>query len=345
MPLTAGELYVLGELDHRTHTPTPFVKIGIVRENDTRDTTRRIAEHQTGNPRQIVRLGVVATPNVERVETTMHGLYAPVGVGGEWFELTGDHLEATLRRAEQLAATMRVAQSSLMAAESLGKQESVDHAVAADSTVLDVHRRLLESRALKTAITAAASQVKSALSAAHATGLDVERFVVVQSRQTPPSFDKDAFQEQHPELHAQFLASKRRLAQRFTPTSDKSLDLSVERLSPAVAELKQHIDTLAPQARSDAERAHDMHRLYLTLLTHEAAVLLDDDLLEAELKAACGDAAGIAGVCSWKREWKVDTKLDETALKRDHADLYASFLVEREAVTAINVARNRRYLW
>jgi len=143
MPLTAGELYALGELDHRTHTPTPFVKIGIVRENDTRDTTRRIAEHQTGNPRQIVRLGVVATPNVERVETTMHGLHAPVGVGGEWFELTGDHLEATLRQAEQLAVTMRHAQSSLTAAESLGKQESVDHAVAADSTLLDARRRPL----------------------------------------------------------------------------------------------------------------------------------------------------------------------------------------------------------
>ena len=74
-------------------------------------------------------------------------------------------------------------------------------------------------------------------------------------------------------------------------------------------------------------------------------MLLNDELLEAELKAACGDAAGVAGVCSWKRQWKVDTKLDETALKRDHADLYTSFLVEREAVTAINVARNRRYLW
>lgn len=306
--LQAGELYFLGELDHRTQQPTPFVKIGIVREHDRRDTAKRLKEHQTGNPRQIFDVAIVATPFVEQVETTLHGLYAPRGVGGEWFELGGAELAASIDRAGRVADDMRSAEASVVAADRLVKLESSGEPVVPDSTMLDQHRRLLELKAIDKAIKAASGVVRSALGTAHRRGLAVERFVSVQLKQSPDAFDKVAFEQQHPDLYAQYLHAAERLLQRFT-------------------------------------LAADLHALYLQLLVEEASANLEIEVVTAMLKTACGEAPGINGVCSWKRELKTETKLDESALKADQPELYSRFLVTKPPSTATVVTRNRGYAW
>jgi len=345
MTLKAGELYFIGELDHRTQKTTPFVKIGIVKEHEVRDTSKRLKEHQTGNPRQIVELAVLATPNVERVETTMHGLYAPYGVGGEWFERSGDDLTATIRHAGELVTTMRGAEAALNEAERLVKVESAGDPLTPDSTTLDQHRRLLEFKAVESAIDQAGKAVRSALAQAHSQGLAVDRFVSVQIKQSAAAFDKERFEREHPEVYAQFLADKQRMAQRFNTVSDKGLDVSLQRLAPVVAALVGEIDAAVHSAGARDESAASLHQHYLQLLVEQASVDLEIELLTAVLKATCGEFPGIAGVCTWKRQSKTETKLDESALKREHSDLYASYLAAKPPTTAIVVARNRGYAW
>ncbi len=343
--LQAGELYFLGELDHRTQQPTPFVKIGIVREHDRRDTAKRLKEHQTGNPRQIFDVAVIATPFVEQVETTLHGLYAPRGVGGEWFELGGAELAASIDRAGRVADDMRSAEASVVAADRLVKLESSGDPVVPDSTMLDQHRRLLELKAIEKAIKAASGVVRSALGTAHRRGLAVERFVSVQLKQSPDAFDKVAFEQQHADLYAQYLRATERLLQRFTLAADKGLDVSLGRLAPAVAALSGDIEGAAKLAEERLEAAADLHALYLQLLVEEASANLEIEVVTAMLKTACGEAPGINGVCSWKRELKTETKLDETALKADQPELYSRFLVTKPPSTATVVTRNRGYAW
>lgn len=345
MTLVAGELYFLGELDHRTQQQSPFVKIGIVKESDNRDTAKRIKEHQTGNPRQIVELAVLPTPNVMRVETTLHGLYAPCGVGGEWFECSGADLSATIAHAGELVDTMRSADAALHEAQRLVKVESVGDPVAPDSTVADMHRRLLEFRAVDEALAQAGKAVQSALAAAHARGFAVDRFVSVQSKQVADAFDKDTFAQNHPEVYARFLVEKQRMSQRFNPTKDKTLDLSLGRLAPQVAALTGNVVSVAAGASEALEQAAALHGLYLQMLVEQATVDLEIELLNARLKTACGVAPGIAGVCSWKRVLKTESKLDETALKAERPDLYARYLVARPPTIAVVVARNRGYSW
>ena len=65
MILTGGEIYFLGERDLKSGKDTGFVKIGLVREKDARDTESRLKEHQTGNPRLLHVVKVVKTPVVE----------------------------------------------------------------------------------------------------------------------------------------------------------------------------------------------------------------------------------------------------------------------------------------
>ena len=55
MSQAAGEIYFIGEKDLRTKELTQYFKVGIVRENPEnadRESTQRLLEHQTGNPRE-----------------------------------------------------------------------------------------------------------------------------------------------------------------------------------------------------------------------------------------------------------------------------------------------------
>ena len=51
----AGEIYFIGEVDLKSKSHSNYYKIGIVRESDERTTVNRLAEHQTGNPRRLIR--------------------------------------------------------------------------------------------------------------------------------------------------------------------------------------------------------------------------------------------------------------------------------------------------
>ena len=64
MILTPGEIYFLGEKDLKTGENSPFVKIGLVRENESRGTADRLKDHQTGNPRLLHIVKIVKTPLV-----------------------------------------------------------------------------------------------------------------------------------------------------------------------------------------------------------------------------------------------------------------------------------------
>jgi hypothetical protein len=86
----AGEIYFIGEKDLRTKELTQYFKVGIVRENSnnqSRDSTDRLSEHQIGNPRELYIESVVQTELVESVETLLHKQFAPLGVRGEWMML------------------------------------------------------------------------------------------------------------------------------------------------------------------------------------------------------------------------------------------------------------------
>jgi hypothetical protein len=86
----AGEIYFIGEKDLRTKEVSRYFKVGIVRENPDnadRDSTQRLLEHQTGNPRELYIESVVKTDQVELVETLLHKKFATLGVRGEWMLL------------------------------------------------------------------------------------------------------------------------------------------------------------------------------------------------------------------------------------------------------------------
>ena len=81
-----GEVYVIGEYQPGTNTPTGRYKIGMT-QND-RTTYDRIVEHQTGNPNRLFIHGFVACEASYLVEKLMHNQWNGNRIGQEWFTLS-----------------------------------------------------------------------------------------------------------------------------------------------------------------------------------------------------------------------------------------------------------------
>ena len=92
--LKSGSIYFLRERDYLSGETSPCVKIGLVRGN--KPTEDRIAEHQTGNPRQILDYKTLESPFVEYLETQLHYRCAHRWISGEWFLLDQEELRSAI---------------------------------------------------------------------------------------------------------------------------------------------------------------------------------------------------------------------------------------------------------
>lgn len=98
--LKRGNVYFLRERDYITGEVSPYVKIGLVRED--RDAAARFAEHQTGNPREILDYKTMESPFVEHLETQLHYRFADKWITGEWFKLDENILAEAVTEAEKI---------------------------------------------------------------------------------------------------------------------------------------------------------------------------------------------------------------------------------------------------
>lgn len=343
MKLMGGEIYFVGEIDPRTGRETPFTKVGLVRQNDLRSTNDRVREHQTGNPRELTIFKIIQTPVVERVETFLHGRFAPSRISGEWFSFDGDLRATAIKEAAGLARTAKKAESILADAEELRSMASSDRIARATKRSTEIHRRLLALRADDKRLSAVENQLKETLVAAREAGVDVTQFLVSQLRQASEKFDEKAFMESHPKIWNSFLIDKMGIQGSFRLTKLKDGDTKVPTSNKSIPELVSSLESLLARGISDPKRAAKAHLSYLDLLTLWAVVDWETDLLEAEARVLCGKASGIEGLFTWKRTASTTQTLDKAALERERPELYEKFLTRSKQTTAHVLAKDLNY--
>jgi len=340
---TPGELYIVGEKDLVSGADTPFVKIGIVREHDKRTTESRLKEHQTGNPRMLHIYDTVLTPAVERVETLLHGRFAPWRVSGEWFHLDAQMRQEVTAVARAIAATLGEKKGVLASAEDWRTKPSTDHVVDATDEAKQLYRRYREAVAVQKLCTAIAASVRGGLLGGFDAGHDVGRFISVVEKISSPSFDEKRFKEEHPALWEGFLVPAERWENRFLPAKVKDDDIDAGALHPALGDLHSEVKSLLAAPLDPGHTYAALHDCYLRMLSIEAAVELDKELLEAELKVLCGEASGIDGVCTWKRLTKVSDKFDADKFKAEYPKQHEAYMVQKPPVKAVSLAFDRGF--
>ena len=345
----AGEIYFIGEKDLRSKEVTPYFKVGIVRENPDnadRDSTQRLLEHQTGNPRELYIESVVKTDLVELVETLLHKSFAPLGVRGEWMLLTAAELAQVQSEAEKLAREAAEITADIERAESLAKEISDEEMIPATDELKALNELYLESNAKLKSCSEMQDVIKEILADALADEdeeEEVEAFVQVLERKGKAIFDEDSFKSKYASIYSEFVISKSTVKGTPSFSGSRGFKREFKEFDPGFATLVESFDPLVEKIHSGKEKKEALHGLSLELRRVNAEALWVKMKSESKIKVACGTHAGIDGVFKWSRAEKVTESLDRKALKEAHPELVAEFTSVGEATTAVIVDPKKGY--
>jgi hypothetical protein len=349
MSYKAGEIYFIGEKDLRTKELTRYFKVGIVRENEEnadRDSTQRLLEHQTGNPRELYIETVVQTDLVELVETLLHKKFAPLGVRGEWMLLNSEELSSVKSEASVLAAEAKEIIGEIQKAEKLSKTPSDDAIIPATDALKQLNEIYLESNAKIKECEIMFRVIREIFVEALENEDEdekVEAFVQIQERRGRTSFDEVSFKEKYFEIYSKYLISKSTIKGTPSYSGARSFKKDFLDFDPNFATIVESFQPLVAKIQDGKEKKESLHGLSLELRRASAEALWDKMKAESKLKVACGIHAGIEGVLKWVRTEKITESLDRKALKEAHPAIFAEFTTTGESTQAVLVDPKKGY--
>ena len=349
MSQAAGEIYFIGEKDLRSKEITPYFKVGIVRENADnadRDSTQRLLEHQTGNPRELYIESVVKTDLVELVETLLHKKFAPLGVRGEWMLLSAEELAQVQKEANALAKEAAEITADLEKAEKLAKEKSDEELVPATDELKALNEIYLESNAkLKSC-----DEMFNAIKEIFAEALEdedeeeeVEAFVKVQEKKGKALFDEESFKAKYEKIYSKFVITKSTIKGTASFSGSRGFKKEFKEFDPSFATMVDGFEPLVENIKAGKEKKESLHGFSLELRRVSAEATWSKMKAESKIKVACGTHAGIDGLFKWARTEKVTESLDRKGLKEAHPELYAEFTTQGEATKAVIVDPKKGY--
>ena len=344
----SGEIYFIGEKDLRTKEITSYYKVGLVRENvenADRNSTQRLLEHQTGNPRELYIESVIKTDLVELVETLLHKNFAPLGVRGEWMLLNATQLSEVQKNAQQLAIEAKEITANLQRAEELAKVASSDDLIPPTPELLALNEVYLESNAKLKACGEMFDAIKDIFAEALQDEDEVEDvgvFAQIQERQRSV-FDEEAFKSAHSAIYAQFVVTKSTIKGTPSFAGSKGFKKDFKDFDPGFASMVDGFTSIVEKIELGQEKKEYLHGFSLELRRINAEATWSKMKAESKIKVACGTHAGIDGVIKWARSEKVTESLDKKALKLSHPELVAEFTSAGDVVKAIIVDPKKGY--
>jgi hypothetical protein len=345
----AGEIYFIGEKDLRSKEVTPYFKVGIVRENPEnadRDSTQRLLEHQTGNPRELYIESVVKTDLVELVETLLHKTFAPLGVRGEWMLLSAAELAQVQKEAEKLAREAAEITADIEKAERLSKEISDEEVIPATDELKALNEVYLESNAKLKSCSEMQDLIKEILADALEDDdeeEEVEAFVQVLERKGKANFDEDSFKSKYASIYSKFVITKSTVKGTASFSGSRGFKREFKDFDPGFATLVEKFEPLVEKINSGKEKKESLHGFSLELRRVNAEAHWLKMKAESKIKVACGTHAGIEGLFKWSRTEKITESLDRKALKEAHPELVAEFTTIGEATKAVIVDPKKGY--
>jgi hypothetical protein len=315
-----GRLYIIGEQDVFGGSSSPYFKVGIVKEE--REVDERLREHQTGNPRRLIVKDLIEVAAVEYLETHLHHRLATKVAFSEWFKLSEAEYVDLLELARRLSD--EVTRQAPLAEKAAQLKEKVSNGLiippAAD--VWQVHNELypdtVKVKKLSSSVSTLTTTVRNRAAVKDKAPVGQRKINVSNN-----FFDATKFQEENPELVAQF--QKKSISGRFTVKKIAEIDAELASFDPLKVYLDLSLEDLERISEKDLEQA----RRQLTEV--EAVSEWSEKHHGVAIKSAVGENDGIENVASWKRTLK--SSFDQTALKKAEPELYARYveirLVER----------------
>jgi hypothetical protein len=265
-------------------------------------------------------------------------VFATKRVRGEWF-LLPDGAQEAVAEAQRLAALMEEAGELSAAAAKLGALESDGIVIEASDEVRSWHTQFLALATRTKECTRLDTMLNSVGVEAAAEGKDVGGLIVQEERQGKEVFDSERFKAEHPDRWEELQIRSSRMTGPFNVVGIRKLP-DVASIDSSLAVFAANLEVVIGQVRSGSLDVQALNEPRLQLQAMQAAWDLDQTILDARLRVACGQADGIDGVCTWKRQLKTVEKFDLKRLKDEDPDLAVQYLSRGVPVQAVRRARN-----
>ena len=336
----SGEIYFVRECDYPSGQQTNFVKIGLVRYSDNRDSWGRLYEHQTGNPRKLSlqKKHVISTQAVDLVEARLHREFAKKRILGEWFEfVTEAELDSAVKAAKRISKEVDSFVEIFHEASELKwtKSNGDSRNPSADESkwAFDLEVAKAQLKIIKDL----ESQISDLLQKAHTEGRDISKYSSVTVTNFSPKFMEDEFKTAHPDLWEKYQSTTKDWFNRFTPKCkvDIESDLGSE-FYETINGLEKAIDSI----KSSDELGEILEpKLELTHLRGIAEWNISTN--QALLQIAVGELEGITGICTWKRYENLSTKFDLGKFSSERPEIYKDFIATAAPKTSLKVKKTK----
>jgi hypothetical protein len=347
-----GSLYFLRDKDYLTGEMGRYVKIGIVRKDKT--TEKRIQEHQTGNPRDIIDLHTIQNiPFVEKLETLIHYRYNEKWIAGEWFDLNDVELIEVIAEAERLKAEQIKYEPFFLNAEKLKIVESNGNTRAATPEEEDLRDAYIAKLSRKNEVYAILKLIRDKICNSLGTIYGrIDGVIDVIFIEDSYKFDSSLFKSSYPEFYESYCKTETQVKIKDTFSVEGKKNAKLETINISLSDLKKNIPTqnfnpsqfgVALVRTKDIEDLHAQHLIFNKEYKH---LEWDLEVIENQLKNALGIDEKIVGVCSWKRvlNTKSSSKLDEEKLKSERPELYSEFLSLKKGFPRVIISELRPYM-
>jgi len=328
-----GEIYFIRERDYITGDVSPYVKIGLTR--DDRVSAARQGDHQTGNPRELFLHHAEKVDMVQTVEKTLHWQFAAKRVTGEWFLLDNQTLEAAVEKCRALGVEFQSHIDAIQVAERLGEVVSKGEPIAASNEALEWWRRHQIADRIVSLCDDAVAKYKAVLKSEIQEGKDIAKAGKASTH--PKSvFDEDEFKAKYPDLWAAHLGPSS-VGGRFTVTKMKGDELLAHPEVAAEIPVVQAFETSIEAYVNTQISLDHLSKGYIEFLSRTEYYRTRELLAKHYLMSFCGEAPEITGVCKWNRTEKPG-KLDRSSLKAAAPNEYSEFVTTTQ-VDVVNLKR------
>lgn len=337
MNLTPGQLYFINEQDVHTGARTNYYKIGIVRDAAERDSKNRLLEHQTGNPRKLCIVESLNMPAVEAIETNLHYLFARNRVMGEWMQFTESELQTAIAKAKDLAAEMSNNIDDFKRAEALKDQISNGQIIPASEEATELYGTIQDLKEVLDSCDSALEKYDNYLYEAIELGIDVSGKAKIQERAGAKKFDEKLFAATYPELYKKYTSSSFPVRGSFRLKAAKEWDIDLSAINQDQVELLAQFTETLDGADHSMDTGFTLHELHLGVLEIKKYAEWNVDIANIKLRVLTGDAEGIEGICTWKRESKEVVTFDKQGLQSNHPQEYQACVVQAAGTKALIV--------
>lgn len=348
MPLTGskGALYVLGEREQSSESLTGFYKIGVVKESEIRDVGKRISEHQTGNPREIVHVAEFEANFITSLEQYIHALYVLRRAKGEWFRFDESELpdlyqtiQTIIDERESIAPIIE--ESSLFV-----KQVSNKQVLTSLPEHENLHKEILHISRNIEILNGKKELVKQTLMIEAGSAHEISGVLRMTSKYNAPAFSVTILKSSNKALYDAYLKQETKFSKTFVIEGKETL----KEIDPTISEeLKKTKDIIkgiekednTPQSRNDI--ITKLHEEYLSIHCELSQAEWQYERLESHLISIIGECQGIAGICGWKEEEKNSNSFDKERFQTECPEEYGKYFSDGSTSVSYSIELGRGY--